>query len=190
MKIITVEIKGASPYSQSGAIQSTKETGEGAEAFEARTWRERMHVGADGLVFLPPMAIKNCLSEVAKYLGESVPNKGKATYTKHFEAGIMVAAEWRLTSGGKSIRAQDVKGETLFVPANGQRGSGKRVWRTFPVFPVWEAAGEIYLLDPVLIEKPEKVREYLEHAGKFIGIGRFRPRNNGYYGRFEVIKFE
>ena len=26
----------------------------------------------------------------------------------------------------------------------------------------------------------------LREAGKFIGIGRFRPRNNGYYGRFDV----
>ena len=29
-------------------------------------------------------------------------------------------------------------------------------------------------------------RKHLEEAGKFIGIGRFRPRNNGFYGRFEV----
>jgi hypothetical protein len=26
----------------------------------------------------------------------------------------------------------------------------------------------------------------LEAAGRFIGIGRFRPRNNGRYGRFAV----
>ena len=36
---------------------------------------------------------------------------------------------------------------------------------------------------------PEKVKEYLIHAGQFIGIGRFRPRNNGFYGRFKVNSF-
>jgi hypothetical protein len=28
---------------------------------------------------------------------------------------------------------------------------------------------------------------HLHEAGKFIGIGRFRPRNNGFYGRFDVL---
>ena len=26
-------------------------------------------------------------------------------------------------------------------------------------------------------------------GGQFIGMGRFRPRNNGYYGRFNVENF-
>jgi hypothetical protein len=190
MQVVTVSIKGVSPYSQSRAIQSLKSPGEGADAFEQRSWRERMHTHDDGTLFLPPMCIKNCLSDVAKYLSESVPGKGKATYTKHFEAGILITCEWRLTSGNAPIRAAEVPGERLFVPASGKRGDGKRVWRTFPRIMPWEAHGEIYLLDPVLVDKPEKVREYLEHAGKFIGIGRFRPRNNGYYGRFEVVTFE
>ena len=189
MKVVTVTIKGASPYSQGRPVQSHKDTGESSDAFEERTWRERMHVRDDGTVFLPPMAIKNCLGDVARYLSESVPGKGKATYTKHFEAGVMIVSEWTMTSDGAPIMAAQVQGERLFVPADGKRGSGKRVWRTFPRIYPWEATGEIVLLDPVLIDKLEKVREYLEHAGKFIGIGRFRPRNGGYYGRFEVVKF-
>jgi hypothetical protein len=28
----------------------------------------------------------------------------------------------------------------------------------------------------------------LEEAGKFIGLGRFRPQNGGFYGRFAVAK--
>jgi hypothetical protein len=128
MKILTVSIKGASPYSQSAAIQSHKKTGEGSDAFEERTWRERMHTTDDGRVFLPPMAIKNCLSEVARYLSESVPGKGKSTYTKHFEAGVLITSEWVLTSNGQPVIAANVPPERLFVPADGKRGSGKRVY--------------------------------------------------------------
>lgn len=29
--------------------------------------------------------------------------------------------------------------------------------------------------------------QHLRDAGNFIGVGRFRPRNNGYYGRFKVV---
>ncbi len=50
----------------------------------------RAHVNDDGYMFIPPMAFKNCLSEAAKYISQQIPGQGKATYTKHFEAGVMV----------------------------------------------------------------------------------------------------
>lgn len=182
---VTATLKGASPISFSAPIQSKKNTGESSDAFEERTWRERLHVGTDGKVFIPPAALKNCVSEVAKYLGESVPGKGKATYTKHFEAGVLVTDPLLL-----GVKGADVPGERLFVPASGKRGDGKRVWKTFPVIQEWQTTAVLYLLDPVLVDKPAKVQEYLEHAGKFIGMGRFRPRNNGFYGRFSVENFK
>jgi hypothetical protein len=114
-----------------------------------------------------------------------VPGKGKATFTKHFEAGVLATDPMPL-----GIKADDIPGERLFVPASGKRGDGKRVWKTFPVLKTWETVGTVYLLDPVLTDKPQKVEEYLEHAGKFIGMGRFRPRNNGFYGRFRVEGFK
>jgi hypothetical protein len=185
MRTVRVTIEGIAPISFSAPIQSKKSTGESHDAFEERTWRERLHVDDKGKVFIPPSALKNCLSDVAKYLSESVPGKGKSTYTKHFEAGVMV-----IEPIGLGIDAKTVEGERLFVPASGKRGDGKRVWKTFPVIRQWSGSAEIHILDPLLMDKPDKVREYLEHAGKFIGMGRFRPRNNGFYGRFKVTKFD
>lgn len=181
---VSAKIVGISPISFSAPIQSVRNTGEGHDDFETRTWRERLHVNADGKVFIPPGAMKNCLSEVAKYLQESVPGKKGSTYTKLYEAGVMVTDPLDL-----GVVAASVAGERLFVPSDGKRGGGKRVWKTFPVIPAWACEVIIYLLDPILIDKPDKVREYLEHAGKFIGMGRFRPRNNGFYGRFKVDSF-
>lgn len=178
----SVNIIGISPLSFSAPIQSTKNTGESHDAFETRTWRERIHHDREGTAFIPPMALKNCLSEVAKYLSESVPGKGKSTYTKHFEAGISVIEPLNL-----GVKADAIDGERLFVPASGKRGDGKRVWKTFPYLPEWKTSAEILILDPIL--KPEKIEEYLKFAGQFIGMGRFRPRNNGYYGRFKIESF-
>lgn len=175
-------IVGISPFSFSAPIQSEKKTGEGHSQFEDRTWRERIHKNKDGQAFIPPTALKNCLSEVAKYLSETVPGKGKATYTKHFEAGITVIEPLLL-----GTQADKIDFERLFLPADGVRGSGKRVWKQYPYLPEWRAEAEVVILDPII--KPEKVHEYLKFAGQFIGMGRFRPRNNGYYGRFTIENF-
>ena len=179
MKELTFRLTGVSPISFSRPVQSKKNTGENHDAYEDRTWRERLHVNEKGEVYIPPSAVKNMLGECAKYLGETVPGKGKATYTKHFEAGLMCIEPVTL-----GIKAADVVGERLFVPSDGKRGGGTRVWKTFPVIQSWSGIATVLLLDPVLIDKPEKVIEYMGHAGQFIGLGRFRPRNNGFYGRF------
>ena len=83
------------------------------------------------------------------------------------------------------IKAKDVDGLWLFVPADGKRGSGKRVDKCFPVISSWESDVIFYVLDETITESV--FRQHLEEAGKFIGVGFFRPRNNGFYGRFEVV---
>ena len=47
---------------------------------------------------------------------------------------------------------------------------------------------EYLILDDILNE--EVFLKVLQAAGQFIGIGRFRPQNKGYYGRFEVKSLE
>lgn len=187
MKTISVTLVGVAPISFSAPIQSKANQGETPDAFEERCWRERMHVDSEsGEVFIPPGALKGCLQDAAKYLSETVPGKGKATYTKHFEAGIMVVQPLLL-----GIKPDAVECDHRFVPADGKPGGGRRVWKRFPIImPPWNCNGEILVVDPVLEDKPHKVREYLEYAGKLIGIGRFRPRNRGFYGRFKVTQFD
>jgi len=187
-KMLTVEcdLVGKSPISWSAPIQSKRDTGEAHDDFEGRTWRERLWVNSDGHAFIPPMALKNCLSQVARHLSETVPGKGKATYTKHFVAGIMVTDPLVIEP---HVTKDAIEGERIFVPSDGKRGGGTRVWKTFPVVRTWRTHAVIHLLDPILTAKPEKVEEYLAHAGNFIGMLRFRPANNGYYGRFNVENF-
>lgn len=179
MRIALARLKSVSPYSQSRPVQSTKSRDETHGDFEQRTWRERCHVDDKGVVFVPPMSFKNCIAEAAKYKSIQIPGKGKSTYTKHFEAGILCKEILPL-----GVQLKDVQGERLFVPADGRRGSGKRIWKTFPVFPTWSGDVEFLVLDDLIDE--EVFLNHLVDAGQFIGIGRFRPRNNGFYGRFAV----
>jgi hypothetical protein len=109
-----------------------------------------------------------------------VPGKGKATYTKHFEAGIMVDPEPIVLPD----IAADVEGIWLYVPSDGKRGGSKRVWKCFPIIKNWEVDVVFHVLDETITE--EIFLKHIQEAGRFIGIGFFRPRNSGYYGRFSV----
>lgn len=183
MKKVIATLESVSPYSQSKFYDAPKLERELAGDYETRTWRNRMHTTDDGKVFIPPTAFKNSLSEAAKYMGRQIPGKGKSTYTKHFEAGVLCVEPLVL-----DIKADDVPGEWLHVPSDGVRGSGKRVKKCFPRIDTWSGPVEFMVFDEI-ITKPI-FEEHLTATGQFIGLGRFRPRNNGFYGRFAVTKLE
>ena len=179
MKRYTATLRSISPYSQSRHYDEPKLEKESSDAYERRTWRNRMHTTQDGEVYIPPMSFKNCLSEAAKFLSMQIPGKGKATYTKHFEAGVMVIDQLCL-----GVKADAVPGDSLFVPADGVRGSGKRVTKIFPRIDQWAGTVDIYVLDETITQ--EVLLQHFKEAGSLIGIGRFRPRKNGFFGRFAV----
>ena len=180
---ITCDLVGKTPIGFSRAITSQKRSKEKHDDFETRTWKERAHITEEGELFIPPMALKNCLADIAKYLSETVPGKGKATYTKHFESGIMVYDIMPL-----GVNIENVDSVRVFVPSDGKRGGGTRVWKTFPIVKDWRVRATVYVTDETI--GAEKVQEYLQQAGMFIGMGFWRPRRNGQYGRFVVENFK
>jgi hypothetical protein len=125
------------------------------------------------------MVFKNCTTNAAQYIGMQIPGEGKSRYTKHLTAGILITEGIVLP-----ITKNKVEGEWVYVPSDGRRGGTKRVWKCFPVIRSWEGDVMIYVLDDKIT--PEVLRYHLEQGGSFIGIGRFRPINNGYYGRFKI----
>jgi hypothetical protein len=179
MIIAECKLKSASAYSQSRFIREKKNKDETHAAFEERSWKERSHWGSDGKLFVPPMCFKNCLSEAAKYKSIQIPGKGKSTYTKHFEAGVLVVEQLVLP-----VTKDTIEHEWLHVPSDGRRGGTTRVEKCFPLVREWSGTVQFLILDEIITE--EVFTEHLRDAGSFIGIGRFRPRNNGFYGRFSV----
>lgn len=180
-RVVRVEfdIQGIAPLSFGKAISTVRAQGEDHEAFDERNWKERCHFDDKGEVFVPPMMMKRCLEKAASMLSESVPGKGKATFTKHFLSGILIADPIFV-----GVNIANVPGERLYMNADGKRGSGTRVWRRFPQIVKWNGHVIVHVLDPLLQDRPEKIFEYAGHAGQFVGLGRFAPRVGGYYGRF------
>lgn len=182
MKTCIATIQSTTAYSQSRMHDTPKLEKERPDEYEVRTWRNKAHV-EDGEIYIPPMAFKQALDTAAKRLGIQIPGKGKSTYTKHFLSGVLVMD--KLMTGHKIA---DCQGETINANSDGVRGSGKRVKRTFPTIANWSGKVPFYILDETIDNRTfERV---LEEAGSFIGIGRFRPENGGFYGRFSVAGTE
>ena len=183
MPTAIAKLTSVSPYSQSRYHATPKNDKEAPDDYEKRTWMNRCHTDTDGNIFIPPMAFKNCLDEAAKYLSIKIPNKGNATYTKHFEAGVLVLEPVPI-----GLHIDKIEGEWLFLNADGVRGGGKRVLKCYPVIRQWAVPVTFHIFDDTLTQ--DVFRHHLEEAGKFIGIGRFRPRMRGFYGRFDVADID
>lgn len=182
MHIAKCSLKSVTPYSQSKNIdphevpKKPKETG---DAYEMRTWQHRIHANPDGFVIIPRTAFPNAIKAAARRLQLQVPGKGKTQFTKYFEAGIDVLDDLVLP-----LKATELPGERLFVPSDGRPGGGKRVYKVFPKIARWDGVVTFYILDDIITE--DVFTQVLRSAGLLVGIGRFRPENRGYYGRFAV----
>jgi len=185
MKIVVTKLRSISPYSQSKHYQTPKLEKESAGDYEKRTWRDRCHANEEGYIYMPPMAFKKAIAEAASFLSEKIEGRGKATYTKHFRAGILVMEPLVLP-----IKKMEVDEEWLFVPSDGKPGGSTRVEKCFPLIHEWSGSVTWYVLDEIITQPI--FERHLSEAGSFIGVGRFRPIRGGYYGRFviEEIKWD
>lgn len=184
----TVKLKSVSPYSQSRYHATPKEAKESHADYENRTWKEKGHYDqTTGEMFIPPMSLKLALDDAAKRTGKQIPGKGKATFTKHFVSGVMCMDPVAI-----GYTRETVSKWTGMMDSTGKKGSagGTRVERSFPDVPKWTGTAIFHILDETITK--DVFREMLEECGKFIGLGRFRPQNGGFYGRFAVeeIKWE
>lgn len=185
MKIAIATLASTAPYSQSRSYSHEVEhlSRETHDAYEERTWRNKCHTMPDGKVFIPPMSFKMGLDTSASMLSRQVPGQGKKTYTKFFLSGVLVMEPIVLP-----VTKEDVAQDRIYANSDGKRGSGKRVWRNFPRIDSWTADVPYHVISDEITE--DVFEEHLRQAGAFVGIGRFRPQNGGYYGRYEVKKIK
>jgi hypothetical protein len=183
MRIAVCHLKSISPYSQSRAHLTERLNRETPDQFEKRTWREKCHYNKDGNILIPPTSYKQALDRAALMISRPVPGKNRQTYSKFFLSGVMCIDQIVLPN-----KKDEVRGELVHCHANGRRGSGTRVWRTFPVIDEWKARVSFHVIADEIT--PDVFEEALQQAGAFVGIGRFRAENGGTNGRWKVEKVE
>lgn len=179
-RVCTAKLSSLSPYSPSRNPFIDRAEKESAADLDARVWREKSHYDANTLeMFIPPMAFKFAIAEAAKRLAIKIPGKGQQLYTKNILSGVLTYEPVRI-----GVSRDDAAREPVWCHANGKRGSGTRVMRAFPVVHSWKADFNFAVIDDEIPK--EIVERCLKEAGSLIGVGRFRPENGGYFGRFTV----
>lgn len=181
-KIVEVTLESISPYSASRQHDVPKLEKERIDEYEQRTWREKLTTDDAGNAVIPAMAFKQALDRCAKVLSIQVPGKGKSTFTKHFLSGCLCEADVPL-----GVKKDEVASVTINAHADGVRGSGKRVKRTFPQIPKWSSKARFIILDDAITK--DVFERVMKESGQFVGVGRFRPENGGLNGRYKVTGF-
>lgn len=179
--IATIQITGMTPLQQSREFLSTepKQKSETHNDYEKRCWKLRAHVNDDGIVVHPGAAFKQAVVDAAKYLGSQIPGQGKKTYTQKFQSGLTISGD--LVTG---VHVDKVEQRGVFGSSSGKTGQGGRVWKYFPTITNWGGDLSVQIYDPIITK--EILMEHFDAAGKFIGVGTWRPHNGGEHGRFSV----
>lgn len=178
MKLIAVEIQGITPllmnrFPMVGAEDSSKKrTGFPDWKAEAET---ALYKDEQGIIYEPASHIEGTLKEVGKTL--KIPGRRGATYAKLIGSAISVEPD----AIPHKIQEYEIDSRPVVV----QRS---RVVRYRPIFKQWELAFEIIIQDEQI--PVEVIKQTLDHAGLYVGIGDFRPGRGGKFGKFITTKFK
>jgi hypothetical protein len=181
MKLFTATLRSLTSYSQGRPHGLPKLPQELEQAYEERTVLAKLHTAVNE-VFIPPMALKYCLTEGARYSADQIPGRGKERYTKHYIRGVICSEPIML-----GITTEQVRIEKIFTWSQPSARTG-RVWKWFPVIDRWEGTLQILAVDDILT--PDVIKRHLTIAGTCIGIGVWRPENGGLWGKFQVLSVD
>jgi len=130
---------------------------------------------SDGVVYQPATHLRGSLVNAGKDL--RVKGKGKATYSKLFASMVMIEPE--------AIEHKFTDFDVHVVRTVNPNTKGQNMTKR-PRLKKWELDFEMILDDEI----PEDVaKEALDRAGKYVGIGDWRPSTKGVHGKFQVVKF-
>lgn len=126
---------------------------------------------------IPAVYLKNSLSEASKQF--KIIGKGKSTYSKLVASTVDVSPDMIPLNSGEY--------EVFRISAVNPMTKG-RMMTERPRYNKWSATFEIIINDSAV---PISVlNEILEQAGKYVGIGDWRPEKKGMYGKFMITSFK
>ena len=177
-EIIKVTIEGTTPILfnrfRDTAIEgkSKKRTGAMADSdIEDKLYKE------NDKVLLPSVYLKNCIVEAGKQF--KIIGKGKSTYSKIIASTVEIQPFMIEMDNGEM--------EIFRISAVNPTTKGRMMIER-PKFSKWSATFEIVLNDPAV--PVSVINEILEHAGKYVGVGDWRPEKKGMFGKFMITSFK
>lgn len=128
---------------------------------------------ADGQCFIPSEQIRGALIGAGSYMKSKVGGRSRSMK-------VIVAAMFLPQPTEILLPDYDAIDKRSAVNKNVKA----RVITIRPKWTQWEADFDLLVYEDSITT--ETVHQLLEYAGSYVGIGSFRPTNNGMFGRFEV----
>ena len=132
----------------------------------------------DGKPYIPSVYFRNCLIEAGKQF--KITGKGKSNFSK------LIGATVDIETGIIKIKSKE--GYDVFRISAVNPMTKGRMMVSRPRFKDWSCKFTIVLNDDGI--EPNTIKEILDHAGKYVGIGDWRPEKKGMYGKFIVVSFK
>lgn len=181
MKKFNVKIKGIAPLLQAKhptpqeeedilkRAKSAKKTKDltDKEAFDMHSYKTK-----SGKFFQPSEMIEAAMTKAAV----NYKLEGKKSYKDLMKSGVIIEPVEIVHKN------QKFEMDARWGKNPNTRGA---VWVVRPVVDSWELEFTINLLQDERVES-NVLKEILEYAGLYVGIGAWRPK----YGRFEVVEFK
>lgn len=179
MKQYKIEITGITPLLQNKPEEygfDEKWVEKKANTDYEKEALKKLYVDSDGRIYQPSTHIERALIEAGKKI--KVKGQGKATYSKLFGSMVSIV-EFELIHEKPEY---EIFKCLVVIPAT--KG---RVMRYRPMFKEWVLKFIIEADDEIA---KEAIKEALEIAGRYVGIGDWRPEKKGKYGKFQVTSFK
>lgn len=186
-KTFQVIIKGITPYMQHrmddmkldqweklrGKIMEHPEVShEDAVRAEYHCYRNK-----EGQCYIPSEQIRGALIGAGTYMKAKVGGRSKSMK-------ILVAATFIPTPEEILIPDYDSIDKRSAVNKNIKA----RVMVVRPKWTDWSAEFTLNVYESTITK--ETVKQLLDYAGNYVGIGSYRPTTNGLFGRFETVKIK
>lgn len=179
-----ITIKGVTPYMQHRMDDQKLEEWEknrkkiiereGVNHEDAVRANFHSYVDENGNFFLPGEHLRTSLINAGSFMKSKVGNARKSM--KNIVAAMFIVTPEKISLppfdeiDKRSAVNKNVKARIIAIRPKWREG--------------WTATFTLLIDDETMTT--ETVKELLSYAGKYVGIGSYRPTNNGYFGRFKV----
>jgi hypothetical protein len=177
MKKYKVEIEGVSPLLMNRFVSGTdlEPTKKRVVTTPKVDIKDKLYTLPDGKIYIPARYIERALIEA----GKSFKGRGKSSLSAIIGAMLSVEPEALVLTNQEWV-------EDIQTGVNPMTKGRTNIHR--PRFDKWGAKFEMVISTDDI--PTERLKEILDYAGLYVGLGDWRPAKKGKYGKFIVKKFE
>lgn len=185
MEKIHCKIQGISPllqhrYRFADELDESAKRRSGKKDYSLE-WRSALYWDDQLGIVQPATHLEGALIKAATSF--IIPGRGKKSYKDLFRSAIFVTPDY-LSHGLKGTPEKLVEQGKIAIDRRLVRVNNSGVERLRPMLKDWSLEFTIEIHDEQISK--DTVKQILDHAGRYIGIGDFRPK----YGRFSVVSFK